>query len=116
MRRLLLAALVAAAAIPAGPAHAGPAVCVSAVGFPVCAGNCAPGDPITVIVVGTSAQNGSATCGGGEARCTAFRLPCIGSDTAGGSGALNCSGTAPVVICLVGISAANAADYTSLAS
>lgn len=105
MRRLLLAAAIAAtAALPAGPAHAGPAVCVVTAGFPVCAGNCSPGDPLTVVVVGASAT-GTASCGGGTAQCNAYKLPCVGSGQASGSGALSCSGTAPVVICLVGVSA-----------
>ncbi|HWL35196.1 MAG TPA: hypothetical protein VNQ77_03295 [Frankiaceae bacterium] len=115
MRRLLLAGLLAAAAIPAAPAHAGPAACVTAANFPVCAGTCSPGDPITVIVVGVSAY-GRASCGGGQADCAAFKTPCI--DTTGratGSGQLTCSGTAPVVICLVGITAANS-PYASLVS
>ena len=115
MRRLLLAGLLAAAAIPASPAHAGPAVCVTAANFPVCAGTCSPGDPITVIVLGVSAR-GTASCGGGEADCTAYKVPCIDtSGRASGSGQLNCSGTAPVVICLVGITAANS-PYASLVS
>jgi hypothetical protein len=105
MRRLLLAGLLAAAAVPASPAHAGPAVCVSALNVPVCAGTCQNGDPITVVVVGTSAQNGTASCGGGSASCTAFRVPCTDTGTAGGSGQLHCGGSAPVVICLVGIQA-----------
>lgn len=112
MRRLLVAGLLAAAAIPAGPAHAGPAVCVSALNVPVCAGTCQSGDPITVIVLGVSAT-GTASCGGGSAGCTAFKAPCTDGGTAGGSGQLHCGGTAPVVICLVGIQA-NATPYASL--
>lgn len=106
MRRLLLAAASAVAlAVPATPADAGPAACVVTAGFPVCAGTCRPGDPITVVAVGTGAQNGTASCGGSSTSCTAFRLPCRSSTTASGSGQLSCSGTAPVVICIVGIAA-----------
>ena len=102
MRRLLLAgALALTAAVPAAPASAGVGACVVAVNFPVCAGTCSAGDTVTVIVVGTSAQNGTASCGGASPDCTAFRVPCTESETASGSGALSCSGSAPVVICLV---------------
>ena len=113
MRRLLVAALVAAATIPAVPAQAGPAACVQAAGFPVCAGTCSFGDPLTVIVLGNG--DGRASCGGGSADCFAFRGVCTSSGQAGGSGALRCSGSAPVVICLVGITA-NRSDYASLVS
>jgi hypothetical protein len=103
MRRLLLAAaLAAAAAVPAVPAHAGPAVCVAAVGFPVCAGNCQSGDQITVYAVGTGATTGRASCGGSTASCTAFRAVCSGSARAGSSGSLSCGGSAQLVICVVG--------------
>ena len=106
MRRLLLAAAaLSVAALPAAPASAGPAACVVAEGFPVCAGTCSPGDPITVVAVGLSAESGTASCGGSSVSCNAFRVPCRRSATTSGSGALRCSGTAPVVICLVGITA-----------
>lgn len=113
MRRLLLAGLLAAAAIPLGPAHAGPAACVVAEGFPVCAGNCANGDPVTVIVLGVG--SGTASCGGADATCYGFRGVCTTGDQASGPGALSCGGSAPVVICLVGITAANS-PYASLVS
>ena len=106
MRRLVLAGLLGlAAALPAAPAHAGPAACVVTAGFPVCAGNCAPGDPITVIAIGTGATTGTASCGGSSVSCTAFRGVCTRTGTTSGSGALSCRGTATVVICLVGIAA-----------
>lgn len=107
MRRLLLAAASAVAlAVPVTPAAAGPAACVVTSGIPVCAGNCSSGDPITVYVVGTGAPTGTASCGGGEARCTAFRGACSGSGRATGSGSLSCSGpSGAVVVCVVGITA-----------
>lgn len=101
MRRLLIAAAVAAAAaVPVAPAHAGVGACVVTAGFPVCAGTCSYGDTITVVTLGVS-STGRASCGGTTVDCTAFKTPCTDSGTAGGSGALSCSGTAPVVICLV---------------
>ena len=101
MRRLLLAALLAL--VPAAPADAGPAACVVAAGFPVCAGTCRSGDLITVIAIGNG--SGTASCGGATANCTAFRFVCTGNDTATGTGALSCGGSSDVVICLVGIGA-----------
>ena len=105
MRRLLLAAAVAAvAAVPIAPAHAGPAACVVTSGIPVCAGNCSTGDPVDVYVVGVG--SGTAYCGGSAAAsCPSFRGACTGSGRAPSGGALTCRGTAPVVICVVGIQA-----------
>ncbi len=102
MRRLLLAAALTltAGALPAAPAHAGAGACVVTSGVPVCAGTCSYGDAITVITLGVSAT-GRASCGGTTVDCAAFKVPCTDSGTATGSGALSCSGTAPVVICLV---------------
>ncbi|HVF04342.1 MAG TPA: hypothetical protein VNA20_05855 [Frankiaceae bacterium] len=105
MRRLLLsAAALSIAALPVAPAQAGPAVCVVTAGFPVCAGTCRAGDPITVVAAPFS-STGTASCGGTTVSCTAFKVPCTDSGTASGSGALQCSGSAPVVICIVGIAA-----------
>ena len=105
MRRLLLAASVLAL-VPAVPAHAGPAACVVARGFPVCAGTCSPSDPITVVGVSASgAQTAAASCGGGTASCITFRFVCTGSAASSGSGALSCGGSADIVVCTVGITA-----------
>ena len=101
MRRLIFAATLAcAAALPVAPADAGVGACVVTAGFPVCGGTCSTGDTITVVTVGASAT-GTASCGGTNVSCNAYKVPCTRSGTAGGSGALNCSGTSPVVICLV---------------
>lgn len=105
MRRLLLsAAAISVAAFPVAPAQAGPAACVVTAGFPVCAGTCRPGDPITVVAAPFS-STGTASCGGTSVSCTAFKVPCSNSGVASGSGALQCSGSAPVVVCVVGVSA-----------
>lgn len=103
MRRLLLASAIAlAAAVPAAPASAGPAACVVTNGIPVCAGNCSTGDPVNVYVLGVG--DGDAYCGGNHAAgCYAFRGVCTDSGRAPSGGALSCRGSAPVVICVVGV-------------
>lgn len=98
MRRLLLAAILAA--VPVAPAHAGPAECVVADGFPVCVGTCSFNDVITVRAVGGG--SGTASCGGATASCFAFRGTCTDSARATGSGSLTCSGSAQLVVCSVG--------------
>jgi hypothetical protein len=101
MRRVAAAAaLLVSAALPAAPANAGVGACVVTAGFPVCAGTCSPGDTLTVIAVGTSAQSGTVSCGGSSQTCYAFRVPCTDTTTTSGSGAMRCSGSAPVVVCL----------------
>ena len=103
-RKLCLAALLALA--PVAPAHAGPAACVAASGFPVCAGTCFSGDQVSVRAVGTSGSQAIARCGGVEARCTIFLAPtCTATARATSSGPLTCGGTAEVVVCSVGIQA-----------
>lgn len=100
MRRLLLATAVLAL-VPAVPAQAGPAACVRASGFPVCAGTCQAGDQITVYAADTDARQGIARCGGAQADCYTFRFACSGAATAGSSGSLTCGGDARLVICFV---------------
>lgn len=102
IRRLLIVSLLALA--PVAPAHAGPAACVAGNGFPVCAGTCFAGDPISVRAVGTSGSQAIARCGGVEARCTIFLAPTCTSSTviATSSGPLTCGGSAEVVVCSVG--------------
>lgn len=103
MRRLLLAAALLAA-LPAAPASAGPAACAVASGFPVCAGTCSSGDPVTVVALGVG--QGVARCGGNVAAdCPAFRGVCTGSGTAPSGGALTCGGSSAVVLCFAGIQA-----------
>lgn len=105
MRRLLFAGLLAvSAAVPTTPAVAGPAYCVVTAGFPVCAGTCRPGEPVSVQATGSGGTYGTASCGGASAHCTVFRVTCSDSATATGSGSLSCSGTAQVVVCSVGLS------------
>ena len=103
-RILLVASL--ALAVPM-PAHAlPPGACVaSTVGVNMCVPRviCAPGDLVTVVVVGHAA--GSANCGGSKAWCMDTAL-CTASATADFSNALFCSldpiGTAEAIaICIV---------------
>ena len=104
MRTLLLASAALALTVPVGPAQAGPAYCVVTAGFPVCAGTCRPGEPVSVQATGSGGTYGAASCGGATPRCTVFRVTCSDSGTATGSGALTCSGTAQLVVCSVGLS------------
>lgn len=99
MRRLLLAVLLAA--VPAVPASAGVGACYThrQTGVYACTGSCAPGDTITVTVLG--AGGGAAHCGGATASCLAFRGACARTATAVTAGELTCEG-GPNVVCSAG--------------
>jgi hypothetical protein len=107
MRRLVLAALLAAA--PFAPAAHADGVCVATGGNSACpsaVSRCSANQLIRVTVYGTG--SGTASCGGASATCFSFRVSCTDDARATSSGTLTCaaSSTAAVAVCAVVVESA----------
>ena len=79
------------------PANSASAACVSSSGITACPRvyTCVAYSTVTVTVVGSG--NGTASCGGGTAFCTSFRVECSDTATSTSSGVLTCSSTGTAV-------------------